>query len=85
MAKKTVQDLKDKLATFKSVTPWDMIEPNKVYHIPPIITLHRREILVLSKDDEKATYCKVDGTDENKRTMYKTSVFAKFIVKRKKF
>ena len=85
MANKTVQDLKDQIATLKSVTPWEEIEENKVYHIPPIITLERREIMVLSKNDKTATYRRIGDIEQKERTMYKTSVFAKFIVKRKKF
>ena len=82
---RSVQDLKAQITTLKSITPWDLIEANAVYHIPPIITLERREILVLTKDDEKATYRRIGDKDQKERTMFKTSVFAKFIVKRKKY
>jgi hypothetical protein len=82
---RSVQDLKAQITALKSITPWDSIEANAVYHIPPIITLERREILVLTKDDEKATYRRIGDKDQKERTMFKTSVFAKFIVKRKKY
>lgn len=86
MAKqRTVQDLKAQIATLRSVTPWDEVEANKTYHIPPIITLDRREILVLSKQDNTATYRRIGDKEQTERTMHKTSVFAKFLVKRKKF
>ncbi len=87
MAKvKTIQDLKAEMTALKSVTPWEKVEADAIYHIPPLITLGRREIKIITKDKDKATYRKIgDKNDDKERTMYKTSVFAKFIVKRKKY
>ena len=52
MSTQTVQDLKDKLAKYKNIMRWEEISPNVVYHIPPIVNVERKDILVLSKDDE---------------------------------
>ena len=82
---RSVQDLKAQITTLKSITPWDLIEANAVYHIPPIITLERREIFILTKEGDSATYRRIGDKEQKERTMMKTSVFAKFLVKRKKY
>lgn len=85
MTTRTIQDLKDQIKHFKCVTPWDAVEPNTTYHVPPIITLERRDIMILDKDNDKATYRRIGDKTQTERTMFKTSVFAKFIVKKKRF
>ena len=45
----TVSELKEKIDSLKSVTPWESIEVNTVYHVPPLVTLERREIFIHSK------------------------------------
>ena len=83
MSTQTVQDLKDKLAKYKNIMRWEEISPNVVYHIPPIVNVERKDILVLSKNDENIEYRKIGDASQTKRTMHKTSICAKFIVKRK--
>ena len=81
----TVSELKEKIDKLRSITPWESIEVNNVYHVPPLVTLERREIFILTKDGESATYRRVGDKEQKERTMMKTSVFAKFLVKRKKY
>jgi hypothetical protein len=81
----TVSELKEKIDQFRSVTPWESIEVNKVYHVPPLVTLERREIFILSKEGDSATYRRIGDKEQKERTMMKSSVFAKFLVKRKKY
>lgn len=83
--KRSIQDLKEEFLTIKSVTPWTNVEVNAVYHIPPLINLDRRDIMILSKKDNNATYRRIGDTQQIERTLHKDSVFARFIVKRKKF
>lgn len=85
MAKRSIKDLKDDILKLKCITPWENIEVNKVYHIPPIGTLTRRELMILNKNDDTATYRRIGDAEKKERTMHKSSVFAKFIVKRRKF
>ena len=82
---RTVSDLKERINDVRCVTPWENVEVNSVYHIPPLVTLERREILILTKDGDSATYRRVGDEENKERTMAKTSVYAKFIVKRKKY
>ena len=82
---KSIQDIKDKIALLRSVTPWEEIEDGAIYHIPPIYTLQRRDIRILSIKGDSASYRRIGDTNQEPRTMFKTSVFAKFLVKRKKF
>ena len=81
----TVSELKEKIDKIKSVTPWESIEVNSVYHVPPLVTLERREVFILTKEGDSATYRRIGDKEQKKRTMMKTSVFAKFLVKRKKY
>jgi hypothetical protein len=81
----TVSELKEKIDKLRSVTPWESIEVNKVYHVPPLVTLERREIFILAKDGDSATYRRIGDKEQKERTMMKSSVFAKFLVKRKKY
>ena len=86
MAKRSIQDLKAELQKFKSVTPWEEVKAGEVYHIAPIVSLERRDVKIVSKDGESATYRRVDepGTAEERR-LHKSSVFSKFLVKKKVF
>ncbi len=81
----TVSELKEKIDNLKSVTPWESIEVNTVYYVPPLVTLERREIFILTKEGDSATYRRIGDKEQKERTMMKTSVFAKFLVKRKKY
>lgn len=85
MAKRSVQELKEELQKIKSITPWEQIEENHIYHISPIISLERRDIIILKKGDDEATYKRVDGDDDKEGKLHRTSVFARFLVMRKKF
>ena len=81
----TVSELKNQIDNIKSITPWESIEVNAVYHIPPLVTLERREIFIISKEGDSATYRRIGDKEQKERTMAKTSVYAKFLVKRKKY
>jgi len=41
--------------------------------------------MILSKTGDEATYKRVDGDDDKEGKMHKTSVFARFLIKRKSF
>jgi hypothetical protein len=85
MAKRSIQELKEELQKIKSITPWEEVEVNRIYHISPIISLERRDVMILSKTGDEATYKRVDGDDDKEGKMHKTSVFARFLIKRKSF
>ena len=85
MEKSKFKDIKDKLQQMKPITPWEEIKENGVYHIPQISTLERRELLILKKDDEGAKYKRIDDKEKKESTLHKSSIFARFLVKRKKY
>ena len=85
MAKRSVQELKEELQKIKSITPWEDVEVNRIYHISPIISLERRDIIITSKGENEAPYKRVDNDDEKEGKMHRTSVFARFLIKRKAF
>lgn len=81
----TMKEFKMLSHSFKHVVPWENVKMHEIYHIPPLFALERRDIIILQKDGDNATYRRVDVKDDTERIMHKTSVFAKFIVKRKKY
>ena len=83
--KRSVQELKEELQKIKSITPWENIQVNRIYHIAPIISLERRDIIITSKTDDEATYRRVDNGDDKEGKLHRTSVFARFLIMRKKF
>lgn len=85
MAKRSIQEMKEELQKIKSITSWEEVEVNRIYHIPPIVTLERRDVVILSKTDKEATYKRVDVDDDTEGKMHKTSVFARFLIKKKAF
>jgi len=83
--KRSVQELKEELQKIKSITPWENVEVNRIYHISPIISLERRDILILTKNENEATYRRVDDNENKEGKLHKTSVFARFMILRKSF
>lgn len=81
----TISELKEKIDNLRAATPWETVEANTIYHIPPLVSLKRREVLILTKNHNSATYKRVGDKEQVERTMFKTSVFAKFLIKRKKY
>ena len=82
---RSVQELKEQLQKIKSITPWEDVEVNKIYHIAPIISLERRDVIILEKNENEAKYKRVDTNDDAGGKMHRTSVFARFLIPRKKF
>ena len=83
--KRSVQELKEELQKIKSITPWEDIQVNRIYHISPIISLERRDIIITGKTADEATYRRVDNNDDKEGKMHRTSVFARVLIMRKKF
>lgn len=85
MAKRSLQELKEELQKIKSITPWEQVEVNCIYHISPIISLERRDVIILSKTENEATYKRVDTNEDKEGKMHRTSVFARFLIGKKDF
>lgn len=82
---KTIREIMKASNGLRPVTPWEEVKVNDVYHIPPIASLKRREVTILTKNDDSATYSKNGEPTSGEATMHKTSVFAKFLVKKKDY
>jgi hypothetical protein len=85
MAKRSIQEVKEELQKIKRITPWEEVEVNRIYHIAPIVSLERRDLLILSKTGDEAEYRRIDDSENKQGKFHKTSVFARFLVKRKSF
>lgn len=83
MGKNAIQENKDALNKIKHHIAWDTIEVGKVYHIPPILTIKRMDIQITSKEEDTLKFKLLNGTDKEEKTMHRTSIFARFLVKKR--
>ena len=83
--KERLMEFKEKMKDYKPITSWDMIEENGIYHIPPVISLERRDIIIVKKNDDTITFKRIDNDVNKEVTMARTSVYAKLLTKRHKF
>jgi len=86
MTKEEFEELKKKWQLVTPITKWEDVTVNRVYHIPPVLGLASRDIMVTVKTDTELSFKRVDGVDENTLGKYnRTSVFAKCMIETKKF
>ena len=81
----TIKDFKNKVTKLKPVTPWENINIQTVYHIPKLMALQPRDLLIIKKEGDTIHYIRLGDKTKKQCQLKKTSVFAKFLVKRKKF
>ena len=53
MAVKELEIVKEKMRNLKPMTPWDEIKVGYGYHIPPIKSLGRKDVVILTKTDKQ--------------------------------
>ena len=58
-AKEELEAFKEGMKKYGAITPWEKIEVNGVYHIPPIKTLSRRDVLIMEKNDSTIKYKRI--------------------------
>jgi hypothetical protein len=86
MTKDEFEELKAKWKVVEAITPWEKIRLNAKYHIPPVLGLKRRDIIVTSLSGEELSFKRADGETENEvGKFHKTSVFAKCMIEEKVF
>ena len=84
------RQLKNYIKDLKNINPH--INPNKlkvgdVYHVPPIISISRMDIVITSTKDKEKIGFKIVGTtnDKEEKIMDKTSILTKFLIPKKTF
>jgi hypothetical protein len=81
--KKTVKDNAAELRKIKHHIALDKLEVNKIYHIPPILTIERMDIQILGVDGDDIKFKRVDSTtDKAEKSMKKSSILSRFLVKK---
>lgn len=86
MTKDEFEELKGKWKLVEAITPWEKIKFNTKYHIPPVLGLKRRDIMITSISKEELSFKRVDGESENETgKFHRTSVFAKCMIEIKEF
>ena len=81
----TVKSKATELRKIKHHIAWENLEVNKIYHIPPIITIERMDIQILGFDgNDGIKFKRVDNTtDKEEKVMKKSSILARFLVKKR--
>ena len=83
------RQLKDHVKELAHINPH--INPNNLevgveYHVPPIISIKRMDVLITSNGDgDKIGFNIVGSNDKDEKVMDKNSILAKFIVSKKNF
>ena len=80
--KKTVKDNAAELRKIKHHIALDKLEVNKIYHIPPILTIERMDIQILGVEGDDIKFKRVDSTDKTEKSMKKSSILSRFLVKK---
>lgn len=73
-------------ASWDKLTPqveWDSIKASNVYHIPPFMSNHRADILVIYKCDGYFTYRKLEDKTYSVQYCYKGDIMTKVMVTHK--
>jgi hypothetical protein len=82
----TIKSKQNELKKIKHHLDWTELEINKVYHIPPIITIERMDIEITAIDGDDIKFKRVDSTtDKTEKSMKKTSILSRFLVKKLKY
>lgn len=78
-------DIREKLKSIKTITKWEDIEVNKIYHLPPLMTGDKRkDILITSKSQYSISYKILNGNANYQiNTFYPSSIEVKFLVPHK--
>ena len=80
----TVKSKASELRKIKHHIAFEDLEVNKTYHIPPIITIARMDIQILDIKDDGIKFKRVDNTtDKEEKIMKKSSILARFLVKKR--
>lgn len=87
MALKSILNYKDDLLKMPRHLEWENIKIGEVYHLPPIISLSRKDVCVTKKDDnDKTIFYKTIGDSTKTESKFAfSSILAKFIIDKHSF
>lgn len=84
--KRNIRNSQNELNKIKHHISWDSLEVNKVYHIPPVLTIERMDVLITEKSDDNIKFKIISGTNkEEVKSMHKTSILSRFLVNKRKY
>ena len=83
--KKTAYEIKEALKNVKSITTWDDIKVNQIYHLPPLVEGDKRkDILITAKSPCYMSYKVLGGSNSySVNSFYPSSLEVKFLVPHK--
>lgn len=80
-----LKQFKEHMTPYSGITPWEEIKVGNTYHIPPIHSLERRDVTVTEKTNTSLGCVRIDDGKKTELNMQRTSVYAKLLVKKRKF
>lgn len=86
MAERKIKDYINELKVIKHHISAQDIEVGEEYHVPPIISIKRMDIVITSKEGDVIKF-KItnDTTQKDEKTMEYSSILSRFLVKKMKF
>ena len=87
MEKRKIKDYIDELKLIKHHIPTQELEVGIEYHVPPIISISRMDILITEKEGNNSVKFKITsgGTENGEKTMADSSILSRFVVKKHPF
>lgn len=81
----TISEMREMIKSVKSITTWDDLKVNEIYHLPPLIDGDKRkDILITSKSQYSLSYKVLnEKTSHQINTYYPSSIEVKFLVPHK--
>ncbi len=81
----SVGEMREMLKSVKSITTWEDLKVNEIYHLPPLISGDKRkDILITSKSQYSLSYKVLnEKTNYQINTYYPSSIEVKFLVPHK--
>lgn len=82
----TIKSKADELKKLRHHLNWTELEINGEYHIPPIITIERMDIKITSIEGDDIKFRRTDKpSDTAEKSMKKSSILSRFVVKKLKY
>ena len=86
MAERKIKDCINELKVIKHhIEPQELVVGQE-YHVPPIISIKRMDIIITAKENDTIKFkITSDSTQKDEKSMERSSILSRFIVKKMKY